>query len=101
MVATGPWMVGNINDHVPLGNIPPFGMCLSLQNPMVAAQTALAGGILTPMPCTPQTLTPWTPGSPTVLIDKAPALNDTSKLNCSWGGVITIALPGQKDMVIP
>ncbi|MEK0435860.1 MAG: hypothetical protein RL369_1909, partial [Pseudomonadota bacterium] len=29
----------NIMDHVPMLNIPPFGMCNSLANPMVAAAT--------------------------------------------------------------
>src|ERR1700691_4709934 len=64
----------NIMDHIPLVNIMPFGMCMSLANPEVAAATTAALGVLTPMPCVPVT-TPWAPGSPTVNIGKQPALN--------------------------
>lgn len=52
----------NIMDHVPMMNILPFGMCQSLANPMVAAATAAAVGVLTPMPCIPMTVAPWVPG---------------------------------------
>jgi len=84
----------NIMDFVPMTNIPTFGMCMSLANPTVASATAAALGVLTPMPCIPVT-TPWTPGSPTVLIGGMPALNSTSKCMCSWAGVISIGYPGQ------
>ena len=85
----------NIMDHAPMVNIPPFGMCLSLANPAVAAATASALGVLTPMPCIPVTVTPWAPGSPTVQIGNFPALNNSSKLNCMWAGVIQVVVPGQ------
>lgn len=85
----------NIMDHIPMTNIMPFGMCTSPSNPTVAAATAAALGVLTPMPCVPVTTTPWAPGSPTVLLGNQPALNDTSKLMCTWGGVISINVPGQ------
>lgn len=85
----------NIMDHVPMVNITPFGMCQSPANPMVAAATAAALGVLTPMPCIPATAAPWMPGSPTVLIDNMPALTQSSCLMCSWGGVIRIVQPGQ------
>jgi len=91
----------NIMDHVPLMNIPPFGACQSLANPMVAAATAAALGVLTPMPCIPVTVAPWAPGSPTVLLCGMPALNDSSKLMCMWAGVISINMPGQMTHQIP
>ena len=90
-----------IMDHAPLVNIMPFGMCSSPANPTVAAATAAALGVLTPMPCVPATAAPWVTGAPTVLIGKVPALNNTSKLMCNWGGVIQVVSPGQTKMMIP
>ena len=91
----------NIMDNKPLVNILPFGACSSLANPAVAAATAAALGVLTPMPCVPVTPAPWAPGSPTALIANIPALNNTSKLMCIWGGVIEVVYPGQMTVDIP
>ena len=90
-----------IMDNVPITNVPPFGMCSSLSNPMVAAATAAALGVLTPMPCVPVTPAPWAPGSPTMLVGNMPTLNDSSKLMCAWGGVIQFTAPGQTTMMVP
>ena len=79
----------NIMDCVPMSNILTFGMCQSPANPMVIAATAAALGVLTPMPCIPVT-TPWTPGSPTILVRNFPALDASSKCICAYGGEITI-----------
>lgn len=91
----------NIMDFAPILNIPPFGVCTSLANPAVAAATAAAFGVLTPMPCVPVTVAPWIVGAPTVLIGNMPALNDSSKCMCAWGGVISITMPGQFQTQIP
>ncbi len=88
-------------DHVPMLNILPFGMCSSPANPMVAAATAAALGVLTPMPCIPMTSAPWVPGSPTVLIANFPALNNSSKLMCTWAGIISISMAGQFTTAVP
>ena len=90
-----------IMDHAPLVNILPFGMCSSPANPVVAAATAAALGVLTPMPCVPATAAPWIVGAPTVLIGNMPALDNNSKLMCNWGGVIQIVNPGQTTVMIP
>lgn len=90
-----------IMDNAPLVNIMPFGMCSSIANPAVAAATAAALGVLTPMPCVPVTPAPWVVGAPTVLIGNMPALNNNSKLMCMWGGVIQIVVPGQMKMMVP
>jgi hypothetical protein len=79
----------------------PFGMCMSPANPEVAAATAAALGVLTPMPCIPATTAPWTPGSPTVLLDNMPALDNSSMLMCMWGGEISITMAGQMTEEIP
>ena len=93
--------LANIMDNKPMVNIMPFGMCPSMANPQVASATAAAAGVLTPMPCMPVISAPWTPGSPTVLIGGKPALNNTCKLMCSWGGVIQITNPGTTNIQVP
>jgi hypothetical protein len=89
----------NIMDHAPMVNILPFGMCSSLANPTVAAATAAALGVLTPMPCIPATAAPWVPGSTKVMIGNMPALESNSKLMCNWGGVIQVVSPGQFKVI--
>jgi hypothetical protein len=90
-----------IMDFKPNVNIAPFGMCMSMANPQVASATAAAQGVLTPQPCVPVTTSPWAPGSPLVLIGNQPALNETSKCMCTWGGVIQITNPGQMMTQVP
>lgn len=94
-VMAGGMPAANIMDYVPMMNILPFGMCNSPANPMVIAATAAALGVLTPMPCIPVTAAPWVPGVPTVMLAKMPALNNSCKCMCSWGGVISINFAGQ------
>lgn len=91
----------NIMDYIPLVNIMPFGMCISVANPQVAAATAAALGVLTPQPCIPATSSPWTPGAPQTLIAGQPALDNISVCMCNWAGVITITNPGQTKTQIP
>ena len=100
VMAGGP-PAANIMDNKPMANVMPFGMCQSMANPMVAAATAAALGVLVPMPCIPMTMAPWVPGVPTVLLGNMPALNNSSKLMCMWGGVISINLPGQFTVMVP
>lgn len=91
----------NIMDHVPMLNIMPFGMCMSLANPTVAAATAAALGVLTPMPCIPNTPAPWVPGGITVNLANFPTLDNVSKLMCIWGGVISFVTPGEFTVNVP
>lgn len=91
----------NIQDNKPLVNILPFVMCQSMSNPTVAAATAAALGVLTPMPCVPATASPWSPGCSSCTIGGQPALNDSSTLNCMWGGVIQVKAAGQFQINIP
>ena len=91
----------NIMDNIPMVNILPFGTCQSLANPTVASATSAAMGVLTPMPCVPVTPAPWIVGAPTVLIGNMPALNNSSKLMCTWGGVIEVINPGQVTVQVP
>ena len=91
----------NIADFVPMTNIPSFGMCMSLKNPQVATATSAAQGVLTPQPCMPAIVAPWSPGSSTVMLDNLPALNDTSTCQCLWGAAIMVAYAGQATVMIP
>ena len=91
-------MLASIMDQIPLVNIMPFGMCTSMANPTVAAATA-ALGVLTPMPCIPNTTSPWMPGDPRIMIGNHPALTDNSRLMCAWGGDISIDFPGTANII--
>jgi Domain of unknown function (DUF4280) len=101
MVMTDEMPDANIMDYIPMVNIMPFGMCMSPANPMVAAATAAAMGVLTPMPCIPMTTTPWVPGAPTVMLAMMPTLDNTSTLMCMWAGVITFTTPGEFTVMVP
>jgi Domain of unknown function (DUF4280) len=76
-------------------------MCMSPANPMVAAATAAALGVLTPMPCIPATPAPWVPGAPTVILGNFPTLDNVSKLMCIWGGMIDFVTPGEFTVQVP
>ena len=93
-------LAATIMDFAPIANIPPFGMCTSLANPMVASATSAALGVLTPMPCIPVPVGPWKPGAIKVKINKFPALPSTAVCNCAWGGVIKVNYPGQVKVSI-
>lgn len=90
----------NITDHVPFLNVPGFVMCNSIQNPTVAAATAAAGGVLTPAACIPALPSPWTPGAAKTILDKMPALDSDSKLNCAYSGVIKISYAGESLITV-
>ncbi|HJC01184.1 MAG TPA: DUF4280 domain-containing protein [Candidatus Flavonifractor merdavium] len=86
-VTMGGMPAATIMDGAAMSNIPTFGMCTNPANPAVAAATAAALGTPTPAPCLPVTVS-WMPGCPTVMVCGKPLLNNTSKLMCSYGGVI-------------
>ena len=89
----------NVADMVTATNVLPFGSCQSAANPTVAAATAAALGVLTPMPCVPVPAGTWLPGSTKVMLKSLPTLHNTCKLMCSWGGVIQILSPGQTKVM--
>jgi hypothetical protein len=93
--------VATIADNKPFVNVLPFGLCTSLANPITAAQTAAALGVLTPGTCTPVLPAPWVPGSPTVLVGNMPALNVQSKCLCAYGGIVTVTNPVATTTAVP
>ena len=96
LVASKP--AATIMDCKPMGNIPPFGMCSCPANPATVKPPPV---MFAPAPCVPVITAPWTRGSPTVLPGGSPALNNSSKLMCAWGGVISVLNPGQFQTSIP
>jgi len=91
--------VATINDSAGIVNITPCGMCTSMANPVVAAATAAALGVLTPQPCIPATVGAWIcPGK--VLVSNKPILTQDGKLICSYGGSISIINPGQTTLIV-
>lgn len=90
----------NSTDFAPVMNVPPFGACTSLANPTVAAATAAALGVLTPMPCVPATAAPWIPGSTKVMNGGMSAVDNACTLTCMWGGVIQVLNPGQTAVIV-
>lgn len=90
----------NNTAFAPVANVPPFGACSSLANPTVASATAAALGVLTPMPCVPNTVAPWLPGPVKTINGGAPAVDQTCTLMCCWGGVIKVLGPGQFKVVV-
>lgn len=100
-VLTSGQPAATVMDHQPLVNVMPFGACTTPSNPAVAAATAAALGVLTPMPCMPVTPAPWLPGTPTVLEGGVPVLNNTSTLQCVWGGTVRVVVPGQATELVP
>ncbi|MDR0640488.1 MAG: DUF4280 domain-containing protein [Holosporales bacterium] len=93
--------VGTITDIIPMVNVMPFGMCMTITNPTVAAATAAATAAalgvftLTPMPCVPVITAPWIPTKPTVITPAGPVLEQGNQCCCAWGGIIVITFPGQ------
>lgn len=88
------------SDHIPLLNILPFGMCSNPANPMVAAATAAAFGVLTPMPCIPCTAQEWSGACSRVKIHGKEAIHTGSRLSCLYGGTIQIAAPLQPTVLL-
>lgn len=91
-----------------------FGLCCCSNNPAVIAATSVTyrvpppvaatlakAGIMTPAPCIPACAAPWAPGSPTVIVSGKPALNNSSKCACSYGGVISIIMTPAVTVTIP
>lgn len=89
MTKTG--FLASIKDSKEYLNIPPMGLCISPEHPIVKK-------IKKPAPCLPKIMGPWVSGSPTVMTTQGPLLNTMSKAMCEYRGIIQLVLPG--DMPI-
>lgn len=90
---------GVMTDMIPMVNIPTFGMCRNPANPAVAAATAAALGVLTPMPCVPVPAGGWLNAAAKVQFGGVNALTEKSKLMCVWGGEISVQFAGQVNVM--
>lgn len=97
-VTIGGRPVATVGDTIPLLNIASFGMCSCTANPAVAAATAAAGGVPTSAPCLPVPAGAWTDPAQKVKVNKKAPLTQNSKLQCAWGGEITVKFAGQSGV---
>ena len=81
--------MATIMDNKPYVNVMPFGLCTSPACPTFIKPPG------TPGPCVPSLPAPWATGKPNVLVANKPALTKTSRLQCIYGGSISIAFPGE------
>jgi hypothetical protein len=81
-------------DFVPFLNIPAFGNCTSIINPM---NWKMAGPVpvFVPSSCMPVPIMPWSPVAKKTKIGGNPAMLETSKTTCVWLGSIEVDNPGQ------
>ncbi|HEY6508152.1 MAG TPA: DUF4280 domain-containing protein [Vicinamibacterales bacterium] len=89
-----------VMDAIPMVNIMPMGMCISVANPMgMGKPPPPAGPGPTPIACIPIPITTWVPPmAPTKLVMKKPVLTQGSTCTCQWAGVITIAKAATKTI---
>ena len=80
---------------------PPFGMCSCPNNPAVIAATAAKLGVFSPAPCAPAIIAPWIVGVPQILVCNKPLLNNTTKLMCIWGGMISVSMTPAQTVNTP
>jgi hypothetical protein len=92
--------MANIADSLPIVNVAPFGLCNSLANPATALLTAAALGVLTPGPCVPQPVGPWSPGASKSTVAGLAALTNSCSCKCGYLGEITISAAGVINVTI-
>ena len=95
MVFLAGQLLANISDNKTMVNLAPFGLCRSLAFPPTASATSAAMGTLTPMPCMHNTPAPWMGGKMDYIIKGQPALLQSCKCQCMWGGTISLINNGQ------
>ncbi|MBO5292143.1 MAG: DUF4280 domain-containing protein [Lachnospiraceae bacterium] len=88
-----------IKDGAAFVNIVPCSSCVCPTHPAIAPVLS-ATGVIVPQPCTPQTCGVWTELQSRVLVEGIPCLTGEAKITCTFGGVISIADPGQKKTVL-
>ena len=94
-IQTSGAVVATVNDCAPGTNIAPFPACTHPANPAVVAATAAAMGVPTPSTCLLALSGTWTAEKTNVSYGGSLSLTSSGQLPCGYGGVITIASPGQ------
>lgn len=84
--------VASIMNQLPFANIPPMGLCISPEHPVMKA-------VKKPGPCMPVMQTPWLVGAPAILTTQGPILNNLAKAVCQFKGVVNIVMPGSMPIM--
>ena len=100
-VLYGGLQFATIFDAESMINITPMGLCMSLANPITAAQTAAALGVLTPGACIPVPTGMWLCPNVQVSINEMPMLDQTSTCICAYAGEIIIVSPECFNVILP
>lgn len=79
-----------VADNKAYGNIKPFSLCRSPQNPSVIAAQGK------PSTCNPSICMKWMNGKTDLTIKGEQVLKSDCKLSCLFGGIIEIADDGQR-----
>lgn len=99
----------NVNDHKPGEHIFTMGTCHSSKNNQSSFLEDMLSGMLMPgslllkklinccgCPCEPKTISPWTNEKKQYFIEDGEAITIESKLNCYYGGVITVVVENEQ-----
>ena len=71
----------------------------TLRTALVKRHSTSPSGSLTPVPCVPNTPSPWHVDNPLVVLDGEAALTSESTCQCQWGGEISVSDPANKTEV--
>ncbi len=87
-----------IKDGAAFVNIMPCPSCVCPTHPAIAPVLSVTG-VIVPQPCTPQVSGMWIEGQTKILAGGVPCLTSEAQTVCAFGGIISVADPGQKKVL--
>ncbi len=88
-----------VKDGAAYVNIVPCPACVCPTHPAIAPVLSVTG-VIVPQPCTPQVSGMWIGGQTKALAGGVPCLTNEARLMCAFGGVISVADPGQTKVLV-